>query len=500
MTQLLRHHASLLACFLLSLPLLAQPADGKLHATVEIGAYGSTSDRTPFWQRTNTWGTSPLSTPAGQLRAGVFRDYHPADTLRSRHRFSWGFGVEAVGNLNQDQTRFGQQQVLLPEAYAKIRFGRIEVWGGRRRQVLGLVDTLLSSGSYSVSNNALPMPQIQIAIPDYIPVGFLGKAVAFKGQLAHAWFNVPYVQNAYMHQKALFLRFGKPQSKLHGILGISHMVQWGGYAPYLVGTPYAVNGYLPSDFGDFVKSVFLGFLPNDWDNSRYTSFDGANRIGNHVGSIDLGFSLKRPNANWLLYLQHPYDDASGLVWINAPDGLYGLRWQRAKPVSTAGRFWVWQRVVGEFLATTNQSGDEFNVPGQYYKGADNYYNHGQYIEGYSYFRRTIGTPFIIPGRDIVQPNSATAFYPNNRLIAIYGAFEAIVAGRATVQGRLSYSRNYGLFSVPYPTVFGQFSGMLQGRVPLTRTGHTSLTASVAVDQGKLLTNAVGGYVGIRKTW
>lgn len=498
MAPFLRYAGSL-ASLLLAAPAIAQYADGQLHTTVEVGVYGSTTDRTPFWQRTNTWGTAPLSAPAATIRAGVFRDYQPTDTLRPRRRFDWGFGLEAVGNLNRDQARFGQQQVLLPEAYAKVRFGKIELWGGRRRQVLGLVDTLLSSGSYSVSNNALPMPQVQIAIPDYVPVGFLGKAVAFKGQLAHVWFNVPYVQNAYVHQKALFLRFGKPQSKLHGIVGINHMVQWGGYAPYLVGTPYAVNGYLTSDFGDFFKSVFLGFIPNDWDNSRFTSFDGANRVGNHVGSIDVGFSLKRPAANWLLYLQHPYEDASGLVWLNAPDGLYGLRWQRAKPVSTVGRFWVWQRVVGEVLSTMNQSGNEFNVPGQYYKGDDNYYNHGQYIEGYSYFRRTIGTPFIMPGRDIAIPNPPL-FYPNNRLMAFHGAFMATVAGRATVQGRLSYSRNYGLFTAPYPNTVGQFSGMIQARVPLPKLGNTSLSASVAFDQGQLLTNALGGYLGIRKTW
>ena len=499
MTRPLRYPASLLVCLLFSLPALAQPADGHLHAIAEVGVYGSTANLTPFWQRTNTWGTSPLSAPAGTIRAGVFRDYQPADTLQPRRRFGWGFVVEGVGNVNQDQARFGQQQVLLPEAYAKIRFGKVELWGGRRRQILGLVDTLLSSGSYSVSNNALPMPQIQIAIPDYIPIGFLGKAVAFKGQLAHVWFNVPYVQNAYIHQKALFLRFGKPQSRLHGIVGLNHVVQWGGYAPYLIGTNNAVNGYLDSNFGDFVKSVFLGFFPNDWENSRYTSFDGANRVGNHVGSIDMGFSLKRPNANWLLYLQHPYEDVSGLLWLNAPDGLYGLRWQRAKPVSTTGRFWVWQRVVGEVLSTLDQSGNDFSLSGQGYKGADNYYNHSQYIEGYSYFRRTIGTPFIIPGREIVQPNPVL-FYPNNRVVAFYGAFEATVAGRATLQGRFSYSRNYGIHFNPYPAVLGQFSGLLQARVPLNGLGNTSLSASVAIDQGKLLTSAVGGYLGIRKTW
>ena len=223
-------------------------------------------------------------------------------------------------------------------------------------------------------------------------------------------------------------------------------------------------------------------------------------MGNHLGSIDLGFSLKRPAANWLLYLQHPYEKASSLIWLNAPDGLYGLRWQRTKTISPAGRFWVWQRVIGEVLSTMSQSGSDFDVPGRYYKGDDNYYNHGQYIEGYSYFRRTIGTPFIMPGRDIDQPNPSASFYPNNRLLAFYGAFEAIVAGRATVQGRLSYSQNYGLFRASYPTAFGQFSGMLQGRVLLTRTGHSSLSASMAVDQGKLLTNAVGGYLGIRTTW
>ena len=120
MAPFLRYAGSL-ASLLLAAPAIAQYADGQLHTTVEVGVYGSTTDRTPFWQRTNTWGTAPLSAPAATIRAGVFRDYQPTDTLRPRRRFDWGFGLEAVGNLNRDQARFGQQQVLLPEAYAKER-------------------------------------------------------------------------------------------------------------------------------------------------------------------------------------------------------------------------------------------------------------------------------------------------------------------------------------------------------------------------------------------
>lgn len=62
--------------------------------------------------------------------------------------------------------------MIVPEAYLKARWGIFELSGGRRREIVGLLDTTLSTGSYAWSGNALPIPKIQLEIRDYAPIGF----------------------------------------------------------------------------------------------------------------------------------------------------------------------------------------------------------------------------------------------------------------------------------------------------------------------------------------
>ncbi|MBC8154913.1 MAG: hypothetical protein H7Z72_18605 [Bacteroidetes bacterium] len=476
--------------------------------STEVGAYGSTAARTPFWLRTNQWGSSPLKSPAGTLRLGISRAWQPVDSLR-RHRVRFTFGAEVVGNLNRDQAVYGRQQVLIPEAFAAVRWRSVELWAGRRRQITGIVDTLLSSGSFAVSDNALPIPKIELATAGYVPLHFLGDAVAFKASFAHGLFNVPYINRAFFHQKSAYVRFGRPRSPIQVQVGLNHQVQWGGEGDYLregIYALYAVDGRLTSNFNDYLNSVVLGFIPSEWTSSRFTSFDGANRVGNHIGSIDAAVSLNRQRGAWLLYHQHPYEDASGTAWRNFPDGLYGLSWQ-AKTGPVPGLFWQWRRVVGEVLTTKDQSGSAFNIAGQMYKGADNYYNHGQYREGWSYFRQTIGTPFLVPRPDIARqepllPLSDNLFFPYSRVMAYYTAFEALAGGRATVQGRFSFSQNRIFYGGPGgdDNPLSQFSGMVRVSLPLRSLDNTTVSGALAVDQGRLLNTAVGGTISLRRTW
>ncbi len=489
---------SYLAGFLLIAGRVEAQSVTPVRFSAEVGAYASSSGQTPFWLRSNQWGSIPFQSPAGTLRLGISRAYQPVDSLR-RHRVRWLFGAEVVGNLNRDQAVRGRQQFLIPEAVAAVRWRSVELWVGRRRQITGLVDTLLSSGSFDVSGNALPIPKIEIGFPNYVPLPFLDDAVAIKGTFAHGLFNVPYIQHAFLHQKTLYLRFGRSRSAVQGQIGINHQVQWAGEADYL---PYniAVNGKLTSNFHDYLTGVVLGKIPDDYQNDRFTNFDGANRIGNHLGSLDFALTLTRRSSSWLLYHQHPYEDASGTAWRNFPDGLYGLSWQnRSAPVT--GEWWHWRRVVGEVFAATNQSGPIFKSPTQTFTGADNYYNHSQYIEGWSYFGQTIGTPFIVPGPDVTNANGSYFYFPYNRVMAYYTAFDALAGGRAAVQGRFSFSQNQGYYGGPNADRrLNQFSGMVRVSVPLRSLTNTVLTGAVAVDAGDLLNQGVGGSVSLRRIW
>lgn len=454
---------------------------------VETGGWAASGQVMPFWLRANQWGTVPLTAPAGTLRAGIWKPYQ-TDTANHTRRFDWAMGVQVVGNVATES------RVLLPELYAKGRWKAIELAVGRWRQLTGLGDSTLSSGFINGSGNAIPIPKVQLATRGYVPLGFTKRFVALNAGFVHGWFIGAYIQGSYLHQKYLYLRLGKPTSRFKGYLGVNHEVQWAGQADYLKGSTAAVNGKLPSQF-KYYPAVVLGTRPDSWQTDDYTSFDGAYWFGNGLGSMDLGVEMKTQTGTWLLYHQHIYEDLSGLLWINAPDGLTGLSWHRT---ANSQRGWL-NRVVVEYLTTTNQSGSTFDYNAKY-QGADNYFNHGQYIEGWSYMGRTIGTPFIMPGNEVRPAARRSQYFPNNRIDMGYVAAMGQLGAALNWTVRFSYSRNYGTFGEPYPAPLNQFSALVNAQWQLPRLAGTQLTASLATDQGQLLPATVGGFVGLRKRW
>lgn len=475
------------------------PVAGRVQYALEIGALATSSVQTPFWLRANQFGTVPLRGSLGTLRVGAVRDYKPRtdSAAKRKARFDWGFGLTSVLNVGPKPTS-GSPAILLPDAYVKVRFGRVELYGGNRREVIGLGDTVLTSGFVAWSGNALPFPKIQLHTPEFVPLGFTKGLVALRVGYAHGWLANSYIQGSYMHHKYLYGRIGKPSARVRVYGGLNHQAQWGGRAAYLIGTPLAVNGSLPTSFKEYL-SLVTGRYPEAIQNDRFTDFDGTNRVGNHVGTYDLALEWNGHRHNWLLYHQHMYEDASGLALRNLPDGLTGLRFLNQK--NNAVRFRV-QRVVVEWLSTTNQSGSIFDGTLRY-QGADNYFNHSQYREGWSYRGRTLGTPFIIPRTDftpLVNSFAGGGFFPNNRIIVWYAGAGGVFRHGPMLTVRSSYSRNLGTYIQPYPTSFKQFSALLSAQWRLVRFPGTMLTTSLAMDRGELLPRTFGGYATIKTYW
>ena len=476
------------------------PSTRPIRYSVELGGLATSAPQNPFWLRANQYNTAPLQGSFGTVRIGAQRDYKPRpDSVSKRaSRFNWGFGLYAVANVGPTPTS-NNPAILLPDAFVKIRFGVLELYGGNRREVAGIGDTLLTSGFVAWSGNAMPFPKIQLHTPDYVPIGFTKKLLAFRAGYAHGWLINSYIQGSYLHQKYLYGRIGKPTWRVRLYAGLNHQVQWGGRADYLVGTALALNGNLPSSFQDYL-SLVTGRYPDALENDRFTTFDGTNRLGNHVGNYDLALEWRGNRSNWLAYHQHMYDDASGLALQNVPDGLTGLRFLNQSANKSRFRF---QRVVLEWLTTTDQSGPTFDITARY-QGADNYFNHSQYREGWSYRGRTIGTPFIMPRYDmtpvIANTYGGNGFYPNNRVIAYYlGTVSAFRRG-PILTTRVSYSRNFGSYKQPYPQVFHQLSTSLTAQWPIYTWPGTTLTTALALDRGDLMPDAFGGFISLRKSW
>src|SRR5919202_2135295 len=114
-----------LMCFLVGITsssVLAQRADSvrAVHYTVELGGLAVSSQQTPYWLRTNQYGTMPLQGSLGTLRVGMLRDYKPRtdSATKRKKRFDWGFGLYAVANVGP-RSSADNPAVLLPDAYVK---------------------------------------------------------------------------------------------------------------------------------------------------------------------------------------------------------------------------------------------------------------------------------------------------------------------------------------------------------------------------------------------
>ncbi|RRB06759.1 capsule assembly Wzi family protein [Larkinella rosea] len=464
----------------------------------EIGGFYGTAKQTPFWLRSNQYGIVPTTLPLATFRTGLHRDFRftPVDDRvpTKRHdRFGFGYGAELVGN-----TALGGKTVLIaPELYAKGRAGAFELVVGRRREVIGLVDSTLSSGSYSWSGNALPIPKIQIGLSRYTPIPFTHGLVSVTGFYAHGWFdNRGIIQHAYLHQKALYVRIGKPNwpVKLYG--GFNHQVEWGGTTGEL-SDGLIKNNRLPASFQAYtylVTGSSLGYN-RSIDTTYYSRFDRENRVGNHLGSIDIGVEISTRNLSILLYRQNIYEDGSLYYGTNLEDGLHGIRFRNRNPASSGFRI---TGAVAELLYTKSQGGRQFEAQNKL-RGRDNYFNHSQYRNGWSYFGNTIGTPFITPMDDTRPELPRYGFFVNNRVRAFHTGLQGGFARNCTFQVKVSYSQNYGTYEMPFSTTVEQFSSLLQFGLPLNQTGLL-LTVAAASDQGGLFPVSNGVYAGVRKTW
>lgn len=219
----------------------------------------------------------------------------------------------------------------------------------------------LSSGSMLISNNAKPMPKIGIL---YSISPKTNQSITFNAGIAHANFKSSeiYTSSPMLHEKFVYIQ-KKWQSLLLNF-GIVHEAVWGGATEE--------NGEFPDSFKDFLK-VFISA-----DGPLLEGQEHANALGNHLGIWDFNLQWSSNEKKYSIYYQHFFEDTSGLRFDNKYDGLWGF-----ELVDIKRDF----NLLLEYLSTSNQ----FNNP-PYVN--ESYYNHFEYIEGWSYDRFSIGNPFI----------------------------------------------------------------------------------------------------------
>lgn len=450
---------------------------------------GYTSNGTvPFWLRSNQYGSVPIDGASLSLIGFTRKDYEAG----KEKLFDWGASFEGRANLGQGAN------LTLVEGYGKVRMGIFELRTGRSKKITGLVDTTLSSGSWAISGTNLGIPEIELSVRDFWTIPWLGELFAFKGNFSHGWMGTKEMSRyilhdtvstkSFLHQKSLYGRFGKPSWKIKLYGGFNHQVVWGDEQKY----------YL-DDYTLTPTQTYLYVITGKKFTNGYIQEE---RQGNHLGSIDLGLEYQFEKIKMTLYRQSIYE-AGGLAhFANIEDGLNGLILENTKYKDKSSG---WKKFVFEVLYTKKQSKDTWSPYADqlYYEG---YYNHGQYVQGWSYIGNSLGTPLVATRENLRAELSSAPrdFYVNNRVIAFHLGGEGTVKG-LDYQFKATFSNNYGSYLTADPDgdgvgideageygIFGvqkQFSAFLDlGR---RLSGNVDAGLILAADIGNLYYSSLG---------
>lgn len=484
------HHMKQLAVLILLLFSFFIVKAQDVHINVETRGGVTTDGVVPFWLRANQFGSVPSSGGSGSL---IGRIWKTRDTSKT---FGWSASFEGRGNAG-DHSKF-----ILVEGVVRAHAGVFELKAGRSKDIIGIVDSTLSSGSFSVSGNALGVPKVSLGIPQYYNIPILGKLFSVKGTLSNGYLGDVKVRvgakpkdfKGYYLESAFYVKVGKPSWRFKMQAGYNHEALWGDE-----------------------KRVFsrFGLSPVEtyWYVLTGKLYQGS-KVGNHLGSIDLGAEYRFDGVTVSAYRQNLYD--IGALWslANIADGLNGICIVNNKPNTSDGFYW--KKILVEFLYTVNQAGG-INAK-QTKSGAENYYNNYEYEEGWSYNEFALGNPFLTTVNDVRSSQIGEKnkqFFINNRVKAfhtgaVFGALKCLFTGKfsysenwgtydngteryRSIGGRLRNPGNYGAFTKTH-----QYSAFLGAVRPLNN-GYT-VGSDVAFDRGGLLNNSFGFILKVSKTF
>lgn len=488
-------------------------AQDKKNTNLELELHGGYTSNgvVPFWMRSNQYGSVPLDGGSGSFVVRANKTYRQPGEWQGKQTDSvslwdWGYGLEARTNIGKDVN------VQLIDAHAKVRFAMFEVKAGRSKDVMGLNgDTLLTSGNFAVSGNALGVPKVDISIPEYYRLPWFGGLFSFKGNFANGYmgkmeinpktFKIPVSDtelHTFLHQKSLYGRLAKTHWKLELFGGFNHQAQWGSEKK-MYGNAYELSTLKTLWYVTSGKAYGTNSIPRS-------------KIGNHQGSIDLGASYNFGGITLMAYRQTFYDVGALSKLANIKDGLNGITLTN-NLYGNRDSSWDWSKILFEFFYSKDQAGYPWSKPTK--SGDEDYYNNYQYLEGWSYLNKGMGSPLIVTAHTARegQANDPRDFFISNRVVAGHIGLSGHIQ-KWNVLTKVTYAKHYGTFGtseygkstggkfdIPHSELFtkvSQFSTIVKCERPLYN--QVFISGTVALDQGKLLDNSLGLALQLRKTF
>lgn len=442
-----------------------------LDVGVEVNSGISTKSTLPFWATANQYGAIPNSA-YGSLNAYVGHGF------KNQHN-NWDFSYKGsfTGYLATDNLAF------VNELYGSVRFRGLILTLGNKNDAVKWQGLSSSNGNFIKSVNARAMPGINLETNGFVTVGFWEDWFSVKANYGEYLMNDDrLVDGTHAHHKSLHFNF-KTSETFSFSVGLDDWAQWGGITP---------NGVQqPEDFNSYLRMVF-GMAGG----SNANGGDQINALGNHMGNYSIQLNHLGDNFNWHFYWSHPFEDRSGRELMNWPDALYGLAFDLKKEKALVNY------IVTEVTYTRNVSGssphyiDENGNPVAA-SGRDQYFKNYIYESGWSYFSKTLGTPYIIT--ELNENGIATG--PDlsyNRFLAFNIGTKGFINKKVPYNMLLSYVHYYAWFDETFETTPTQFSGFAEVDISSLLNWQVGVEIGTSFDLSNRLPNNFGGFLKIYK--
>jgi len=462
---------------------------GQIETSYKAETFGSiaSEEHTPFWTVNQNWGAVPLNSDNFYVRGGVFHK----QTLNKDWSFEAGFDL-----IGGNDSSYGD--VWVQQLYGRLnwKIWRLDI--GSREDYISLLNPYLSSGDFIHSNNARPLPEVKISMPDFwlVPYSkgnfFLKGEVSIGKYLDSNWQEEtasPYLQNytkdILSHHKSIYFRFGDMQNKhkMQFTVGMTHSTQWGGTLYKYKKDINGVWGYeitkQPKGLDDFLRM----FIAKEGSSSS-SNADNLYVSGSQIGSYIFKYDYKLDNQDVLsAYIHHFFDDGSGMVFENYRDNMLGIEYRSNKKSILSG-------AVFEYIYTKQQTGpihhNELMDEEHYHlkpkgNGNDNYYNNTDYVQGPSHFGKSMGTPLLLSPE---YNKDGTLNFKSSRIIAFHLGAEGYLRPDLHYRVLLTTGQSWGRYYFPYTKVKNGFASLLEFKYDFPVSTGFQTKLSVGYDNGQ----------------
>jgi hypothetical protein len=413
--------------FFCLLTAVAQPSEGIYIGNTLLAGDGA---GLPLWLKANQ---------SGRVKAeGAF--LHLTEVYAGQKKPGWFWGVHMVAGLG------ASKYLQMNQAFAGFSFKGWEMAGGRMADSVRFSGLSSTNGNLARSLNARPYPELRVSSGGYRPVPFTEGLLRFSFTYGEGLLgDRRYVQNTRLHRKSFHL-MTQPSPSLTVKAGFEHFVMWGG-----VSSSKDI-GQLPQNF-----SSYLRYVSGSMGDDSFPLTDRMNVAGNQLGTWQLEIEAIMNHTTATFFLNHPFEDFSGVNWRNWPDNLLGVH------LHVKGRKFV-SAFLYEFTDTRQQSirdslyaWDEES--GQWGMNEyDSYFNHGVYRSGYTYHRQMMGSPLFFP---VVVEDGMAKGIGSNRFYAHHTGLTGNLTEGIKWKGLITWVHHFGTWPGPLVTPLKQVSGLLE---------------------------------------